>query len=102
MHQSKELQKKIQAYLPLHGARLSFIAKFVMAVIVVRGVTVSTIASVLNPKVLPESNEKRVKRFFNQVELEGKSLETLILALLPAQEKLVLTLDRTKYLPAKL
>ena len=65
MHQSKELQQKIQAYLPLHGARLSFMAKFVMAVIVVRGVTVSTVASALNPRVLPESNEKRVKRFFN-------------------------------------
>lgn len=97
MHQSKELQRRIQAYLPLHGARLSFMAKFVMAVIVVRGVTVSTIASVLNPKVLPESNEKRVKRFFSEVDLEGKSFAALILALLPAQEKLVLTLDRTNW-----
>jgi hypothetical protein len=97
MHQSKELQQKIQAYLPLHGARLSFMAKFVMAVIVVRGVTVSTVASALNPRVLPESNEKRVKRFFNEVELEGKNFAMLILALLPAQEKLVLTLDRTNW-----
>ena len=97
MHKSKELQQKIQAYLPLHGARLSFMAKFVMAVIVVRGVTVSTVASALNPRVLPESNEKRVERFFNEVELEGKNFAMLILALLPAQEKLVLTLDRTNW-----
>jgi hypothetical protein len=97
MHQSKELQRKIQAYLPLHGARVNFMAKFVMALIVVRGVTVSTIASALNPKVLPESNEKRVKRFFGQVELEGKGFAGLMLALLPVKDKLVLTLDRTTW-----
>jgi hypothetical protein len=57
MHQSKELQRKIQAYLPLHGARVNFMAKFVMALIVVRGVNLSTVASALNPKVLPESND---------------------------------------------
>ncbi len=97
MHKSKELQQKIQAYLPLHGARVNFMAKFVMALIVVRGVTVSTIASALNPKVLPESNEKRVKRFFGEVELEGKGFAGLMLALLPVKDKLVLTLDRTTW-----
>jgi len=61
MHLGKELQRKIQAHLPIHGARISFMARFVMALIVVRGVTLSTVASALNPKVLPESNEKRVK-----------------------------------------
>ncbi len=97
MHQSKELQRKIQAYLPLHGARVGFIVRFVMALIVVRGVTLSTVASALNPKVLPESNEKRIKRFFSKVELEGQSFASLILALLPVNDKLVLTLDRTTW-----
>lgn len=72
MHNSKELQHKIQAHLLLHGARNNFIARFVMALVVVRGVTLSTVASALNPKVLPESNEKRIKRFFGEVKLEGK------------------------------
>ena len=97
MHNSKELQRKIQGHLPMHGARINFMTRFVMALIVVRGVTLSTVASALNPKVLPESNEKRIKRFFNEVELEGKSFATLILALLPAQGKWVLTLDRTTW-----
>jgi len=97
MHQSKELQQKIQAHLPLHGARLSFMARFVMAVIVVRGVTLSTVASALNPKVLPESNEKRIKRFFGKVELAGNSFATLMLALLPVKDSLVVTLDRTTW-----
>jgi hypothetical protein len=97
MHQSKELRRKIQAHLPLHGARISFMARFIMAVIVVRGVTLSTVASALNPRVLPESNEKRIKRFFGKVELEGRSVAGLMLALLPVKDKLVLTLDRTTW-----
>lgn len=68
-----------------------------MALIVVRGVTLSTVASALNPGVLPESNEKRVKRFFGEVELEGKRFAALMLALLPIKDKLVLTLDRTTW-----
>ena len=68
-----------------------------MALIVVRGVTLSTVASALNPKVLPESNEKRIKRFFGEVELEGRSFAGLMLALLPVKDKLVLTLDRTTW-----
>ncbi len=68
-----------------------------MAVIVVRGVTASAVASALNPKVLLESNEKRIKRFFKEVKLEGKGFARLILALLPEKDKLVLTLDRTTW-----
>jgi hypothetical protein len=97
MHKSKELERKIQAHISVHGARISFMTRFIMALIVVRGVTLSTVASALNPKVLPESNEKRIKRFFGEVELAGKSFATLILALLPVKDKLVLTLDRTTW-----
>ena len=97
MGKHKELSAKIQVYLPLHGARLNFIARFIMAVIVVRGVTLSTVASALNPHVLLESNEKRIKRFFGEVKLEGAGVAKLLLSLLPVKEKLVLTLDRTTW-----
>ena len=97
MPKRNELQRKIQAHLPLHGARAAFMVKFVMAVVVARGVTVSTVASALNPRVLPESNEKRIKRFFGAVNLEGESFARLMLALLPIRDSLVLTLDRTTW-----
>ena len=97
MGKHKELSAKIQVHLPLHGARLDFIARFVLAVIVVRGVTLSTVASALNPSVLGESNEKRIKRFFGEVKLEGVGVAKLLLSLIPVREKLVLTLDRTTW-----
>lgn len=97
MHQRKELVKKLQAHVPLHGSRLDFMVRFVMAVIVVRGVTLSTVASALNPRVLPESNEKRIKRFFSEVELKDTKWARLLLSLLPVKDKWVLTLDRTTW-----
>ena len=68
-----------------------------MAVIVVRGVTLSTVASALNPGVLIESNEKRIDRFFREVSFESELFAKLMLALLPVKTGLVITLDRTNW-----
>ena len=97
MRKCNELRGKIQAHLPLHGARLNFVARFVMAVVVVRSVTLSRVASVLNPGVLIESNEKRINRFFVQVSFASELFAKLILALLPVKTNLVITLDRTTW-----
>lgn len=97
MHHCKELRQKIQAHLPLHGARLDFVIRFVMSLLVVRSITLSTVASVLNPNVLPESNEKRIKRFWAQVGFNAGAWLKLALVLLPVKDKLVLTLDRTTW-----
>ena len=97
MHHCKELRQKIQAHVPLHGARCDFIIRFVMALVVVRSVTLSTVASALNPKVLPEPNERRIKRFLGGVGFDGEAWLKLGLALLPAKDKWVLTLDRTAW-----
>lgn len=97
MTKCNELKERIQVYLPHHGARLNFMARFVMSVIVVRSVTLRRVASVLNPSVLIDSNEKRIKRFFRQVTIAPEGFARLMLALLPIKTKLVLTLDRTTW-----
>ena len=97
MQERKALQRRIQAHLPLHGARLDFIVRSVMALVVVRGVTLGTVASALNPRVLPESSEKRINRFFRAELVEAQAWTKLLLALLPVKDKLVLTLDRTTW-----
>ncbi len=89
MNECKELRRKIQAHLPLHGARLDFIIRFAMAL--VQSVTVSTVASALNPKALPESNERRIKRFWAQVGFDSGAWLKLALVLLPVKDKWVLT-----------
>ena len=97
MYKRNELRAKIQGHLSMHGARLDFIARFILAVIIVRGVTLSTVASALNPLVLVESNERRIKRFFREVSFEGEAFAKLMLASLPVKTGLVITLDRTTW-----
>ncbi len=91
MQERKALQRRIQAHLPLHGARLDFIVRFVMALVVVRSVTLSTVASALNPNALLESNEKRIKRFFRADLIDRCVWAKLLLASLPVKDKWVLT-----------
>jgi hypothetical protein len=97
MNQNKGLERVLKEDFKLHGARLNFISRFVMAVIVVRTVSLACIASSLNPSVFPESNEKRLKRFFKQISLDKMSFVGLMLSLLPHQESYVLSLDRTNW-----
>lgn len=80
----------------MHGARLNFVARFVMALITVRTVSLATLASVLNAAVEVASNEKRVKRFFSEISIEGDMLAGCVLAWLP-KERYLLTLDRTNW-----
>lgn len=97
MQKYKGLEDILKEEFKLHGARLNFMSRFIMAVIVVRTVSSSCVASALNPTVFPESNEKRLKRFFGQVSLNKPSFAKLMLRLLPASQGYVLSLDRTNW-----
>lgn len=97
MKQHNGIEEILKEEFKLHGARLNLISRFVMAVIVVRTVSLSCIASALNPVVFPESNEKRLKRFFKQVSLDKTSFAKLMLRLLPEFDYYVLSLDRTNW-----
>lgn len=97
MQKYKGLEGILKEEFKLHGARLNFMSRFIMAVIVVRTVSSGCVASALNPTVFPESNEKRLKRFFGQVSLNKPSFAKLMLRLLPASQGYVLSLDRTNW-----
>ena len=68
-----------------------------MAVIVVRTVSMNCMASAIKPVVFPESNEKRLKRFFGGVSLDTTSFARLKLKLIALKEGYVLSLDRTNW-----
>ena len=56
-----------------------------------------TVASALNPGVLNESNEKRIKRLSREVNLGRSAFAKLMLALLPVKTGLLIMLDRTTW-----
>jgi hypothetical protein len=80
----------------MHGARLDFIARFIMALITVRTVSLAAVASVLNAAVEVASNEKRIKRFFGDIRIEQEMLARAVLTWLPKGPYL-LSLDRTNW-----
>lgn len=97
MSNDKGLVNILKEDFKLHGARLNLMSCFVKALIIVRTVNLNAIASALNSRVFPESNEKRLKRFFGQISLDKTSFAKLILKLLPSDEGYVLSLDRTNW-----
>ena len=96
MDKDKGLFDVLKEGFTLHGARLSLMSNFIKALIVVRTVTMSSLASALNPVVYPESNEKRLKRFFAQIKLDKVSYGKLLLRFL-SQTSYTLSLDRTNW-----
>jgi hypothetical protein len=97
MDKDKGLVDVLKEGFSLHGARLDFMSCFIKALIIVRTVTMSTLSSGLNPVVYPESNEKRLKRFFSEIKLDKPSYGKLILKLLVQTKSYVLSLDRTNW-----
>jgi len=97
MNHSTTLQELLQQHLPWHKARVNFTARFVIALFKMGCVNFTQLALVLNPSVGVASNYRRLQRFFNSFTVDTEAFTTLVLALLPQRESLVLTLDRTMW-----
>ncbi len=63
MNQITLIQKTLQPYLGWHGARVSFLALFLVALFRVKTVNLTQLAAGFINKVKLESNYKRLQRF---------------------------------------
>lgn len=97
MHESKRLFDILQAHLPWHRARTTFTAGFILALIKVRTVTFSQLALALNPDTKPDSNYRRIQRFFADFSFDADLFGRLMLALLPQKRDLVVAVDRSNW-----
>lgn len=93
-----QLKSVLSSHLPWHGARLSFLAMFLIALLKVKTVNLTEIATALNPKAKISSNYRRLQRFFGEFELDYDVTAKLMVALLPQpDEGYTLSLDRTNW-----
>lgn len=97
MVESTKLAKILQEHLGWHAARTKFAAAFVLALLRVRTVSFPSLALSLNPHAKQASNERRLQRFFAGFNLDLDAFARLLLALVPASGRLVITLDRTHW-----
>ena len=91
------LRERLRAHVPWHGARLSFVAMFLMALIRVRTVDFSQLAIAFGGTALVESNYKRIQRFFSGFDVDEAAVAKALVGILEIPQPRVLSLERTEW-----
>jgi hypothetical protein len=97
MEEINRLQAALSPYLSWHGARLKFLALFLVALMRVRTVNLSELAVAFASRAKAESSEKRLKRLFTKFEFEMDEIAQLVVNLAQIPQPWVLSLDRTNW-----
>ena len=95
MNQINLLRQALKPHLEWHGARLSFLALFLVALLRVKTVNLAEIATGFRTNALTESNYKRLQRFFRDFDLDYAVVARLIVASMNIPQPWVLSTDRT-------
>lgn len=97
MNQVTLLRDALRPHLAWHGARLSFLAAFLIALLRVKTVNFSELATGFSGKAHTESHYKRLQRFFRHYELDYAEIAQAVVTLMAIPEPWVLSLDRTEW-----
>jgi len=81
----------------LNLARIKLISHFVLALIKVQTVTFEKLANTFDSKANSESSLRRIQRFIASFSLDSDLIARLVFSLLPNQDKVKLTIDRTNW-----
>lgn len=96
MDRHSQLKAFFRSHLVWHGARLSFLASAVLALLVTRSVVLGELANVFPGRAKTASHYKRLQRFFRGFEMDFDAVARLLASMVAGPgEKLVLSLDRT-------
>lgn len=97
MSQYSELKRVLQAQLNWHGARISFLALFLLALLKVKTVNLSELCLGFGGRALPQSSYKRLQRFFRGFDLDDAQLAAVVVNWMQIPNQWVLSLDRTSW-----
>ena len=78
-------------------ARLKLISHFVIALCKVQTVTFEKLANAFNSQSDSGSSLRRIQRFIASYSLDSDLIAILVFNLLPSQDKLILSIDRTNW-----
>jgi hypothetical protein len=78
-------------------ARMTFLAQFIVAVIRVRTVNLTEIATAFCGKAKVDSHYRRIQRFLKEFTLPRAQIAALVMRMLPLGERWLLCLDRTNW-----
>lgn len=93
-----ELKAVLAEHLLWHGARISFLAQFLLALLKVRSVNLAELATGFSGKAKVDSHYKRLQRFFRSFEIGYDDLARLLVRIGPVGGgPWRLTMDRTNW-----
>ena len=97
MNQINLLRQALKPHLRWHGARLSFLALFLIALLRVKTVNLAEIATGFRTDAQTESSYKRLQRFFRDFDLDYAVIARVVVALMEIPQPWVLSTDRTEW-----
>jgi hypothetical protein len=97
MHQINCIRRQLREYLPWHGARLAFLAMFIVALFKARTVNLAELAIVMPSRKTVEANSKRIYRFFRSFEFEQATVTKALVKMLNPPQPWTLSIDRTNW-----
>ncbi len=97
MNQYNALKQALKPHLRWHGARLSFLALFLLALLKVKTVNLKELALGFEGRVLVESHYKRLQRFFGDFEIDYPEIARIVVQWLNIPQPWVLSIDRTNW-----
>jgi Transposase DDE domain len=93
----RPLERTLAENVAWNKARINFLAKFLIALIQVRTINLTEIASVFPGRAKAESHYKRIQRFLRFFEISYGVIAVLLVSLMGVPRPWVLTLDRTNW-----
>ena len=97
MNQVILLRQTLKPLLGWHGARLSFLALFLIALLRVKTINLVEIATVFRSKAKRDSSYKRLQRFFRKFDLDYILIAKAVVKLMEIPQPWVLSVDRTEW-----
>jgi hypothetical protein len=91
------LERTLAQTVSWNKARINFLAKFIVALLQVKTVSLVQIASVMNGRAKAHSHYKRCQRFLRFFDVEFAEVASLVLKLLGLPSPFVISIDRTDW-----
>jgi hypothetical protein len=97
MNQVTRIRETLQPYLSWHGARVTFLALFLIALFRVKTVNFAELANGFVGSAATASAYKRLQRFFGGYEFDYYEIARLVVGLMNIPQPWVLSIDRTNW-----
>lgn len=97
MNQINLLQQTLKPLLGWHGARLNFLALFLISLLRVKTINLSSLAIGFRTQAKTDSSYKRLQRFLRHFDLDYTQLAKIFMALMNIPQPWVLSIDRTEW-----